>query len=232
MANSECVLPPAGTSSLQYHKMPNAKCVVPDHQTGIEFLASSHFTISQDPSVTDNSMKSIFRKDYIPWRIEEKPSAAIPPKPADVLLKDPRYFNHRQSETRNAYEYRFLEKPVVRDVSEQLRATNFKMHRDPRFDSFKTTHNVDYTPKQAGKLPGRPIGMQSFIPQGDPDKAPHPVSDYRDRYRGHDVCENRVEKASGKQPGNSFIQWQWWTGSSSSHIVLDAMHYQCILQYL
>jgi hypothetical protein len=36
--------------------------------------------------------------------------------------------------------------------------------------------------------------MRSYIPQGDPDKAPDPISDYRDRYRGHDASMNKSEK--------------------------------------
>ncbi|ELU02621.1 hypothetical protein CAPTEDRAFT_229112 [Capitella teleta] len=204
MANS--VLPPAGTSSLQLHKMPNAVCVVPDHQTGVDFLASSHFTISQDPTSTDQSMKSIFRKDYIPWKVE-KPHASVPPNPSDVLLKDARYFNQRESETKNAYNYQFLEKPVLRDVSEQLRQTNFKMDKDPSFKCFSTSHNIDYTPKElSGNSGQKPNPMKSYIPQGDPDKALDPVSDYKDRFRGHDVCSNKVEKATGVIPGASTIQ--------------------------
>jgi hypothetical protein len=154
-------------------------------------------------------MKSVFRKDYIPWKVNEKPHASVPPRPADVLLKDARYFNQRESETKNAHNYRHLDKPVLRDVSEQLRQTNFKMDKDPRFSCFNTTHNDDYTPKDAsGRRSGQPANpMKSFIPQGDPDKASNPVSDYRDRFRGHDVCINPVEKATGGTPGKPTISF-------------------------
>ena len=71
-----------------------------------EFLSSSHFKISQDPGVTKGSMKTVFKKDYVPWEVSSKPLAAKPPRPAEVLHKDDQYFNEKASETRQQYEYR------------------------------------------------------------------------------------------------------------------------------
>ena len=172
------------------------------------FLSSSHFQISQDRRVTNGSLKSVFKRDYVPWEVSSKPQAARPPRPAEVLHKDDQYFNEKASETRQQYDYRGLEGGPTQGLPQNIGATNFKMDRDPRFNSFQTTHNRDYTPKEAaGERGGSPkTKWKSFIPQGDPEKAPEPISDYRDRYRGHDANSFPMEKATGTSAGPSTIQ--------------------------
>ena len=190
----------AGVAAVQYARMPGEKTMMPAQKVGVDFLASSHFTISQDESVRKESLKSVFKKDYVPWEINSKPPGAIPPRPADILQADERYFNQKASETKQAYEPYEINKPELRDIRHKLGATNFKMDSDPRLNSFQTTHNRDYTPKSGDasqlQLPNNP--MRSYIPQGDPDKAPDPISDYRDRYRGHDASMNKPQKLGSK----------------------------------
>ena len=158
-------------------------------KVGTDFLSSSHFAIAQDEAATQPSLKSIFKKDYVPWDISSRPPAAIPPRPAEVLHRDARYFNEKASETTKAYQPKSLPNSAHKD--KKLSGTNFKMDRDlSKFDSFHTTHALHYTPPtMEGNVSFQPAAypMQSFIPQGDPAKAPQPVSDYRDRYRGHDT---------------------------------------------
>jgi len=163
--------------------------LLPPSKTGIDFLASSHFSISQHNDGTHSSLKSIFKKDYVPWDISHRPPASVPPFPAEVLHRDARFFNEKASETTNAYPSKSVPRSAQKDTN-ILRCTNFKMDRDlSKFDSFHTTHSAHYQPPAGGasrhQLSDNP--QESFIPQGDPDKAPQPISDYRDRYRGHGV---------------------------------------------
>ena len=182
----------AGVSSLQSIGTPTVKNMISAPKVGTEFLASSHFKIAQDESVLDKVPKSVFKKDYIPWEIGTKPAGSKPPRPADILQRDERYFNQRASETKQAFERHTLNKPELKDVRHTHGATNFKMDSDPRLNSFQTTHKRDYTPK-VGELASPNHGtadpMRSYIPQGDPDKAPEPISDYRDRYRAHETAK-------------------------------------------
>ena len=182
------------------------KTMMPAQKSGIEFLSGSHFRISQDDSVTNDSLKSIFKRDYVPWKITCKPSGAIPPAPADVLTRDDRYFNDKVSETRQVYEYRFLEKPELQNDHTKLRGTNFKMDKDlNKFQCYDTTHNLDYPAKQLSRFKkrgGKENPMRSFIPQGDPDKVTEPLSDYKNRYRGHDALTTKPAKAPSAHQGN------------------------------
>ena len=188
--------------------MPGNPTLLPSIAGGTEFLAASHFTISQDPHATKPSLKSVFKKDYPPWEIKGKPDGAIPPRPASVLQKDDRYFNEKASETRTQYEYRFAPKPELQADPDKLRATNFKMDRDMRFNSFQTTHNRDYVPKEVGAyVKGGPKQntMKSYIPQGDREKADEPVSDYKDRFRGIDAAQFKPVVAENMHQGIDFI---------------------------
>ena len=197
----------AGVSAVQqYDRNPTVSSMLPSQKVGNEFLEASHFTIAQDDGISPKSFKSVFKKDYIAHDIYSKPAGAKPPPPANFLHKDNRFFNTRASETAKEYEYRQLGKPELKNESANLSATNFKMDRDlSKFDSFHTTHNIEFTPKQGGiNARGEPKEnpMQSFIPQGDLDKAPLPISDYRDHYRGHEVT--RPQKADTSHNGKTF----------------------------
>lgn len=203
----------AGVSALP---MPPVGKLLVAPKVGTDFLSSSHFTISQDTSNASakSSLRSIFKKDYVPWDISSRPSASIPPDPAEVLHRDQRFFNEKASETTKAYQPKPVQGYIPTD-SHNNRSTNFKMDRDlSKFDSFHTTHDSHYTPHDIGegycnKLPENP--MQSFIPQGDPGKAPQPISDYRDRYRGHAKARKPFKAPSMHQGGDPTI-----TGDNSS----------------
>lgn len=186
--------------------MAAVKNMISPPPVGTEFLASSHFKIAQDESFGDKVPKSVFKKDYVPWDISTKPPGSKPPRPADILQRDERYFNQRASETKQAFERHVLEKPELRDVRHTHGATNFKMDSDPRLNSFQTTHKKDYTPK-VGELATQSTAdpMRSYIPQGDPEKAPEPISDYRDRYRAHEVV--KPVKVQSHLQGESYSFW-------------------------
>ena len=185
--------------------------LIPAPASGMEFLASSHFAIAQDGNATQPSLMSVFKKDYPPWEFRGKPKGSTPPRPAEIFQKDDRYFNEKASETRKEYEYRYLKKPELVDDADKLRGTNFKMDRDVRFNSFSTTHNVDYPPKEMenyvrGK--SKSDRMQSYIPQGDKEKALEPVSDYKDRYRGHDASLHKPQLA-GNMHQSKLCHWHY-----------------------
>lgn len=183
------------------------KNLMPAPKSGIDYLSSSHFTISQDCSVTSPSLKSVFKKDYTPWSVSSRPVPSIPPQPAQVLHKDDRFCNEKASETTNAYQFRAtnLVRPDMTGVSAKLRATNFKMDRDmSKFDSFNTSHMLDFYPKEFQGIPKsmpKENPMESFIPQGDKEKALNPVSDYRDRFKGHDARTTKPDKAPSMHQG-------------------------------
>jgi len=187
---------------------------LPSSKMGTDFLASSHFSIAQHDAVTQGALKSIFKRDYIPWDIHNKTSASVPPKPAEVLHRDARYFNERASETTQAYPEKSLPHSAQAGTN-NLRCTNFKMDRDlSKFNSFHTSHLLDY-PARQGEVSRHKIPentQQSYIPQGDPEKAPQPISDYRDRFRGHDGTKKPLRAASMHQGGPSTI-----TGEARLH---------------
>ena len=180
-------------SSLPSHQL------LPAPKVGAEFLASSHFAVAQEPRVTQKSLKSIFKKDYIPHDVFQRPDASVPPPPADVMHKDDRYFNNKASETVKSYPRKNLHKPELRNVYAALSQTNFKMDSDlGKFDSFHTTHNMYFIPQPDGAVVPSKFKkdrMKSFIPQGDPEKSPQPYSDYKDHYRGHDTSLHVIDKA-------------------------------------
>ncbi|CAH1797265.1 unnamed protein product [Owenia fusiformis] len=188
----------AGVSAVRFDRANDNK-MMPPIKTGTDFLASSHFQISQEPSVTGGAFKSIFKKDYVPHPFDGRPGATKPPAPADIMHKDSGHFFDKISETKLAYEAKHLNKPELRNQHNALSKTNFKMDSDrTKFCNFDTTHDLEFPPKVGPgfqKAGPKQNPMESFIPQGDIGKAPQPISDYRDRYRGHDANENKIVKA-------------------------------------
>ncbi|XP_013379784.1 testis-expressed protein 45 [Lingula anatina] len=183
----------------------SVKNMVTTQKSGAEFLASSHFSISQDPAAILPSMQTTFRKDYIPHNTTSKPGAAIPPAPAGLMHQDARFFNEKASETVKSYQYTSMTKPKLENAQETLQRTNFKMDRDlSKFEAFHTTNNLYYPPRQGSSFSmAKPAQnpMKSNVPQGDIEKAPQPMSDYRDRYRGHDTRKFQIEKAPSQHIG-------------------------------
>ena len=190
--------------------MASTDVLVPAPQTRAEFLASSHFKIAQNNDPRQTNTKSVFKKDYVPWNDWARQGASVPPKPSEVLHKDARYFNERQSETVNAFVYQPTQNTILRDAPSKLGRTNFKMDADvTKFDSFQTSHSLDYTPKANG----RPITLKkqdyrNVIPQGDPEKTQVPMSDYRDRFKGHDTSQIKIFKAPSKHHGK-YRHYMW-----------------------
>lgn len=168
-------------------------------------LAVSNFKVGQDMRVTNNAMHSIFKQDYPAYDHYGRGPEAERPMLAEVMHRDKNHFPNKESETVSSFEYRYLPKPVVLNVHEKLRSTNFKMDADlNKVNSYETVHDSYFTPKMNWNYertqPTTNIS-ESHIPQGDPDKAPDPWSDYRDRFRGHDTTKFRIIKAPSMHEG-------------------------------
>ncbi|WAQ98819.1 hypothetical protein MAR_023192 [Mya arenaria] len=167
--------------------MSAAEVVAPiiKQKTGQDFLESTSFRIGQDDQLTNQRMDSIFKSDYPPYGTYGRPAGARPPPLSEVMHRDQKFFSERESETTKSFEYRHLPKPEIQGASGKLRVTNFKMDRDiSKFNNFETVHNSYFTPKM-GDAYKRVEGAgtrQSNIPQGDREKEPQPLTDYRDIY--------------------------------------------------
>ncbi len=188
-------------ATVQFAQLPGNQTLLPPTKSGTSFLAASHFSISQDRQFTNPSLKSIFKRDYVPWDINGRPAAAEPPNPAEVLHRDNRFFTPHPSETAAAYPYKSLTKSDMAEAQAKLSKTNFKMDKDlTKFDSFHTTHNREFPAKDVRYTRVAPIRpIPSSIPQGDPEKSLQPLSDYRDRYQRHDC--GKPEKAGSMHQG-------------------------------
>ncbi|KAJ8304077.1 hypothetical protein KUTeg_017660 [Tegillarca granosa] len=180
-------------------------CTMASNLTESTNLAVSNFKVAQDMRVTNNAMHSIFKQDYPAYDHYGRGPEAERPMLAEVMHRDTNHFPNKESETVSSFEYRYLPKPVVLNVHEKLRSTNFKMDADlNKVNSFETVHDSYFTPKMNWNYertqPTTNIS-ESHIPQGDPDKAPDPWSDYRDRFRGHDTTKFRIVKAPSMHEG-------------------------------
>lgn len=177
-------------------------------RTGQDFLESTSFQISQDEILTNQKMNSIFKTDYPPYGHYGRSEGAKPPPLSEVMHKDPQFFNERESETTTSFEARHATKPELVGASGKLRLTNFKMDRDlNKFKSFETVHNSYFTPKMADtyKRFTTPTAQQSHIPQGDKEKEPQPLTDYRDRFQGHDTNIHKTIRAPSMHEGKTFL---------------------------
>lgn len=173
-------------------------------KTGQAFLESTSFRINQDDLLTNNKMNSMFKSDYPPYEVQGRTQGAKPPPLSEVMHRDQTFFNERESETNKSFEYRHLAKPEIQGASGKLRVTNFKMDRDlNKFNKFETVHNSYFTPKMADsfKLSKAPSIWESYIPQGDREKEPQPLTDYRDRFQGHDTTVHKTTRAPSMHDG-------------------------------
>lgn len=173
-------------------------------KTGQDFLESTSFKIGQDELLTNQRMNSIFKSDYPPYDMYGRSEGAKPPPLSEVMHRDQKFFNERESETTKSFEYRHLAKPEIQGASGKLRLTNFKMDRDlNKFHSFETVHNSYFTPKMGDtyKRYEAPTSQQSHIPQGDKEKELQPLTDYRDRYKGHDTTVHKTIRAPSMHEG-------------------------------
>ena len=181
--------------------------------SGTDFLSSTNFEVAQDMSVFDESMCSVFKKDYPPYQHYGRGGEAERPALAEVMTRDERFFKPKSSETFDEFEYRFLPKPVIIDTQNTLRRTNFKMDKDlDKVNVFQTMHDSYFKPKMhPGYRRVEPVAntIESHIPQGDPQKAAQPCSDYRDRFQGHDTNIHKIVKAPSMHEGMLLVEYAW-----------------------
>ena len=173
-------------------------------KTGQAFLESTSFQISQDRSITSDSMKSIFKQDYPPYHHYGRTKGARPPPLSEVMHKDERFFSEKESETVAAFEDRGLPKVEGNGSYVNLSSTNFKMDSDTnKFNSFNTMHNTYFTPKMSDNFEKltAPTTYESHIPQGDKEKELQPLSDYRHKFQGHDTRVHMIEKVPPMHDG-------------------------------
>ncbi|KAK3709148.1 hypothetical protein QZH41_018064, partial [Actinostola sp. cb2023] len=179
-------------------------------KTGTQFLASSHFQISNDsrwgPSHDPEAYKSIFKKDYPPLPLTKRDRIASP-KPAGIM-----HYDHRYGDNTSLTKSHFVEKPLTKRAqgdSYALRKTNFKADSDEKLKSFQTTHK-EYFPvrplHEAKVMPStsKTEWMRSYIPQGDKEKELLPQSDYKSRFLGEQGTSGPVF-AKGDQSGRLTI---------------------------
>nr|KAG5703694.1 hypothetical protein BaRGS_022983 [Batillaria attramentaria] len=173
--------------------------VIPQSGPKTSHLGPNNFTIGHDNRMTQSSLLSVFKNDYPVHNAYGRAEIAKPPRLGDVMHKDDRYICDRASETVTSFQYTPMAKPVLMDVQNTLRVTNFKMDSDvSKVNSFATTHDHYYQPKYLplAKRSGDDIGIYtSHIPQGDPEKADAPLTNYRDKFPGHDPRQNPTIKA-------------------------------------
>ena len=134
------------------------------------YLQGSHFTLSQEESWTPGTRLSTFKKDYIPYNVDDKPAAATPKEPAKIFNKDERFFNnnHSASETLAEYQLKPFAEKATYDTN-KLRRTNFKMDSDDRqTEPYLSIQKTSYPPKQADHTKAQPkiTATSSNIPQG------------------------------------------------------------------
>ena len=178
-------------------------------KTGKDFLESTSFQISQDPNTTGSSMKSIFKQDYPPYASYGRGLGARPPPLSKVMHRDDQFFREKESETAASFDFRGL--PVKKGDGSyvNLSSTNFKMDSDlNKFGSFKTMHRSDFPPKMNDNFDTfiAPTTRDSHIPQGDREKEPQPLSDYRQKFQGHDTTVHKIEKVPPMHEGNYVLK--------------------------
>ncbi|XP_002738833.1 stabilizer of axonemal microtubules 5-like [Saccoglossus kowalevskii] len=167
---------------------------IPAQLTGNDFLAASHFKIGYDRRLAKSARhRSVFKKDYMAPPIDAgRPPASEPPMPSEVMHRDQTKAMDNVSETHMVfYDKGYGKVPMCNSLT----TTNFKIGSDKRIDSFRTTHGLYYTPQPISRVHQKENPTKSYIPDGDKGKAAPPVSDYRDKYQGHDTNKVRIEKA-------------------------------------
>lgn len=142
-------------------------------QVNTSYLQGSHFTLAQEESWTPWTRLSTFKKDYVPYNVNDKPPAAKPREPANIFNKDERYFNnnHSASETLAEYQPKPLSEKATYDTY-KLRKTNFKMDSDIRQnDPYLSIQKTSYAPKYGDFTRAMPTmnTTSSNIPQGQWD---------------------------------------------------------------
>ena len=143
---------------------------IPPRKTGLEFLASSHFQLGNEPKWLSKSdclaYKSTFKHDYVPVNGNKSQLAKIPP-PACIMHKD-RSIREVCSVTRKQFIPKGLNERT--QACNALTKTNFKMDKDDRIETFETIHNIYYrkpdSAQQNAFKKNFSHKMESHIPQG------------------------------------------------------------------
>ena len=143
-------------SSYKLPEIPSAK--LPIQQVNTSYLQGSHFTLSQEESWTPWTRLSTFKKDYVPYNVDDKPPAAIPKEPAKIFNKDERFFNNHHSASETLAE--FQPKPFTEQATYdtyKLRKTNFKMDSDQKqMEPYLSVQKTSYPPKHGEISRARP----------------------------------------------------------------------------
>lgn len=181
-----------------------------DNTIDIEKISSSHFTVGHDFSVIKDTMKSIFKLDFPCPAGSGKTLPSDPPVLGQVMHKDTKFFKDNTSETINSFQYRHLPKPDLQYDHDTIGQTNFKMDSDvKKIDSFKTIHRLHFPPLvdegcAVVRPPRKGDWHPSCIPQGDPSKEHQQLSDYKEKFQGHDTSVVKVPRITSQDSGRKF----------------------------
>lgn len=188
---------------------------LPPIKTGIDFLASSHFTIGKEPALladSKNAYTSTVMADYPEQHVDKVGLCQLPPR-AQIFTGDSTHVDSC-SVTRSE----FVQKPYARtDYSGQSYAkteTNFKPDSDHRIETFRTTNADTHVPfaNQVEKSGFDAMEWKrSHIPQGDKVKEPWTDSDYKLKFVSHPV------KNSPKKVNPTFYASNTIKGDIRSH---------------
>ena len=143
---------------------------IPPLKTGLEFLASSHFQIGNEPKWLSKSdclaYTSTFKHDYVPVNGKKSQLAKIPP-PAGIMHKDGSI-----REVCSVARKQFVPKGLNERIQacNALTKTNFKMDKDDRIETFETIHDIYYKKPDSAQQnvvkKNFSHKMESHIPQG------------------------------------------------------------------
>jgi len=162
---------------------------IPPIKTGLDFLSSSHFKIGKEPKwlESDEAYQSTFKNDYPPKDVSKCGLSNIPP-PAHIMHKDDRT-NDNCSVTREQFVQKYQKEKSK--ACSSLTRTNFKMDKDERIETFKTTHDIYYSGITNSNITSTRKNfsqrMASHIPQGDREKENWPQSDYQNNFHSKEL---------------------------------------------
>ncbi|MGH0121471.1 UNVERIFIED_CONTAM: hypothetical protein FKN15_023769 [Acipenser sinensis] len=177
----------------------------PTPLVGKDFLKSTHMQLGLDFRQWGDTMKSTFKSYFLP-ATANKLRLSQQPKPAQVEHKDLLQTKEFQSETCNAFSLKQLD-PIERVPAWSRLTTNFRMHGDPRSDTFITIHSSHFKPRLAGHIPSRTtVAYQKgggYVGPvcGDREEFTLPLTE-QSAYEGHDVRLHPTVRAPCKHLGD------------------------------
>ncbi|MGH0182183.1 UNVERIFIED_CONTAM: hypothetical protein FKN15_008674 [Acipenser sinensis] len=178
--------------------------LIPTPLVGKDFLKSTHMQLGLDFRQWGDTMKSTFKSHFLPVTATRLPLSQQP-KPAQVEHKDLLQTKEFQSETCNAFSLKQLD-PIERVPAWSRLTTNFRMHGDPRSDTFITIHSSHFKPRLAGHIPSRTTvayqkgGGYMGPVCGDREEFTLPLTE-QSAYEGHDVRLHPTVRAPCKHLG-------------------------------